>query len=149
LAVQAIAARWLGTRALAVLWVAIGVLGLAAPVAYAEFYERTAASHVATPRQIVAELRSGSGCVYSMYPAFALWSERAVCPWYYQADSLVPRINNWIHDADFQRVFERAGAVVLYPGELKDYPQAAGYLSQHFTQAHADENWVLWERKPR
>jgi 4-amino-4-deoxy-L-arabinose transferase-like glycosyltransferase len=149
LAVHALAARWLGRRALLALGLAIALFGVAAPVAYAVVYERTGASHVSTPRQIVAELRSGDGCVYSMYPAFALWSERSVCPWYYQADSLVPRINNWIGDADFQRVFEGAGAVVLYPGELEDYPKAASYLAQHFTRAHEDENWVLWERKPR
>ena len=122
--------------------------GKAAPIAYAEYYDRTATSHVASPRRIVAELRKGQGCVYSMYPAFALWSEREICPWYYRADSLVPRINNWIGDREFRAVFERAGAVVLYAGELETYPEAARYLEQYFARAQVDQDWALWVRKP-
>lgn len=149
IAAHAIGSRWLGRLEQPAYAAAIVVLGVVAPLGYAEYYERTASSHVSAPRQILAELESGEGCLYSMYPVFALWSERKVCPWYYEADSLVPRINNWIGDREFLAVFERAGAVVLYAGELNDYPKSQQYLEQHFERTHTDPDWALWERPVR
>jgi len=93
-------------------------------------------------------LRAGARCVRRVGAALqARWSEREICPWYYRADSLVPRINNWIGDRDFVAVLERAGAAVLYSGELTDYPNATSYLASHFTRTQGDDGWELWVRK--
>ena len=69
-----------------------------------------------------------------------------MCSWYYEADSLVPRINNWIADADFIRVFERASTLVLYETELKDYPLASAYVESHFRRSYVDPDWAMWVR---
>ena len=78
--------------------------------------------------KILRLLKHDDGYVYSMYPAFGLWSQRRIYPWYYQADSLVPRINNWVGDREFLEVFQGSSALVLYPGELDKYPMARAYV---------------------
>jgi 4-amino-4-deoxy-L-arabinose transferase-like glycosyltransferase len=148
LASEAIAFRWLGRARELLLYAGVIALGALAPLAYAEVYARKGSFHVAGPKQILDELRGEQGCLYSMYPAFGLWSGRPMCPWYYEADSLVPRINNWIGDRDFIRVFQGASALVLYTAELKDYPRADEYVQSHFRRTYADADWALWEREP-
>lgn len=148
LAVEAIAFRWFSKLRTVLLYAAVIVLGAVAPLAYAAAYQRSS-YHVGGPQRIVAALRGDHGCVYSMYPAFGLWSGRPMCAWYYEADSLVPRINNWIADKDFVRVFEGASALILYTGELNDYPRAKAYVESHFQRGYADSDWTLWVRAPR
>jgi hypothetical protein len=147
LACEAIASRWFERFRQPLLYAAVIILGAAAPLAYAEAYVRKGSFHVTGPQQIIRELRGDEGCLYSMYPAFGLWSGRRMCPWYYEADSLVPRINNWIGDRDFVRVFEGASALILYTAELKDYPRAEQYVQSHFRRTYADADWTLWERE--
>jgi hypothetical protein len=146
LATDALLARWLPAWRDKLAYAAVVLLGLAAPPAYAEYYQRSGHAHVAGPRQIVDKLHASAGCVYTMYPAFALWSGRPVCSWYYQADSLVPRINSWIGDQDFLELFARSGALVLYAGELDQYPHAEQYVRAHFNRAYEDTDWTLWLR---
>jgi 4-amino-4-deoxy-L-arabinose transferase-like glycosyltransferase len=120
------------------------VLGVAIPFAYAEYYDRTARDHVSSPREIVSLLRQGTGYIYTMYPAFALWSGRAIYPWYYQADALVPRLTGALADSGFIEAFAGSDALVLYEGELAEYPSAAAYVRQHFTLAYGDPFYALW-----
>ena len=127
-------ARWLGERWQALSYATVGLIGVAAPLAYAEIYFRTAKGHVAEPLQILRLLKRNDGYVYSMYPAFGLWSQRHLYPWYYQADSLVPRINHWVGDREFLEVFQGSSALVLYPGELDKYPMARAYVGEHFQE---------------
>jgi hypothetical protein len=141
LMVRLIGERWVLLAAASVL-----LLGLGAPLAYAEVYERRGSMHVAGPRRILPLLGGHAGYIYSMYPVFALWSGRELYPWYYRADSLVARINGWIGDADFERVFEGSTALVLYPGETDDYPLARRYVETNFNRAYSDDDWVLWVR---
>jgi hypothetical protein len=124
------------------------LVGLAAPAAYAVVYERHGVMHVAGPQRILPllERNPGHGTLYSMYPAFGLWSGRRMSPWYYEADSLVPRINGWVKDGDFVRVFSESDALVLYTGELDEYPQASAYVKRHFQEAYRDEYWLVWLR---
>jgi len=123
-----------------------GVLGVLVPLAYAEAYDRKGAYHVAGPRAIVQLLRGGDGYLYSMYPGFALWSGRTLYPWYNEVDSLVPRITGSIGDQDFCTVFAGSGALVLFSGELDDYPRAKAYMEAHFVREYQDADWSLWKR---
>jgi hypothetical protein len=120
------------------------VLGVGVPLAYAEYYYRTARDHVSSPAQIVSLLRAGSGYIYTMYPSFALWSGRLIYPWYYQADALVPRLTGRLRDSSFIEAFSASEALVLYDGELADYPDAAAYVRQHFALAYDDPFYTLW-----
>jgi hypothetical protein len=124
------------------------VLGVGIPLGYAEYYYRTARDHVSSPAQIVSMLREGSGYIYTMYPAFALWSGRAIYPWYYQADALVPRLIGRMRDSSFIEAFSGSQALVLYDGELADYPDAAAYVRQHFALAYDDPFYALWIKSP-
>lgn len=134
-------ARWrVGSGALVVL------LGLVLPLAYAEVYYRKGAYHVAGPRNIMPMLAGGDGFLYSMYPAFGLWTGRSIYPWYYRADSLVPRINNWIGDKDFIDVFSGSSALVLETHELDTYPGANDYVARNFVRRYRDADWSLWVR---
>jgi len=138
-------------RALGKRWVPIAVtsvllLGLGVPLAYAEVYERAGSFHVAGPRRILPLIRDRTGYIYSMYPAFALWSGRELYPWYYRTDSLVARINGWVGDADFQNVFEGSSTLVLFAGETDDYPLARHYAETHFDRAYEDHDWSVWVR---
>jgi hypothetical protein len=149
-AVHALAQRWLPARGPALTIALVLVMGLAAPAAHAEVYERHGAMHVAGPQRILPLLDRDGGKLYSMYPAFGLWTGRRMSPWYYEADSLVPRINGWIKERDFVRVFSQSDALVLYTGELDEYPQANEYVKRHFREAYRDEYWLVWLRaKPR
>jgi hypothetical protein len=139
--------RWLRARWTPVALALIAVLGLLAPLGYAETYERSASGHVAEPREILQLLRSDSGVLYTMYPAFGLWSGRPLYPWYYRADSLVPRINGWVSDKDFVDVFRGSTTLVLYPGELDDYPDARAYVRANFAETHKGAEWVVWSRR--
>lgn len=121
-------------------------LGVAVPPIYAEVYHRTAHDHVSSPAQIVSLLRQETGYIYSMYPGFALWSERDLYPWPYVADSLIPRITGEIGDEDFVRVFSGCQSLVLWPGELTEYPLARAYVESHFRVAYKDEHYTLWSR---
>jgi hypothetical protein len=141
--------RWLGSRWPAAWAVLVGALAVALPVGYAEFYERKGVSHVAGPRRILERLRGDDGYVYSMFPAFALWSGRPVYPWYYQADSLVPRINGWLDDQQFIDVFSHSTALILYAGELDTYPKARQFVEQNFQPDYQDHDWALWLRPQR
>jgi len=125
------------------------VLAGALPALYAEIYYRTADDHVSSPAGVVSRLTGGSGYVYSMYPSFALWSGRDLYPWYYSADSLVARFTGRIGDQDFVRVFTGCQALVLWAGELEDYPRARVYVEQHFRVAYQDQYYTLWLRADR
>jgi 4-amino-4-deoxy-L-arabinose transferase-like glycosyltransferase len=125
---------------------ALVLLGVAAPVGYAEYYYRTARDHVSSPAQIVALLREGTGYIYTMYPSFALWSGRPMYPWYFQADALVPRLNGQLDDDAFVRAFAGSQALVLYEDELADYPRAQAYVKAHFQLAYDDSFYSLWVR---
>jgi hypothetical protein len=126
----------------------VGTLVLAGvvPALYGEVYHRTAHDHVSSPARIVPLLRGGEGYVYSMYPAFALWSEREPYPWYYTADSLISRITQRIGDEDFLQVFSGSTALVLWPQEIAEYPKAQAYVARHFTIAHEDSYYTVWIR---
>jgi hypothetical protein len=139
--VRALGRRWAPLAVASVL-----LLGLGAPLAYAEVYDRAGSFHVAGPRQILPLLRGRPGYLYSMYPAFALWSGRDIYPWYYRADSLVARINGWVGDGDFEKVFAGSTALVLFAGETDDYPAASRYVETHFNRAYADGDWSVWVR---
>jgi hypothetical protein len=138
--------RFVARRWPAVFAVVLVVLGVAAPLGYAETYERRASAHVSAPKQILALLPKDGGYLYSMYPGFGLWSGRSIFPWYYQADSLVPRLNGWIPETEFIQVFEGSTALVLYAGELDPFPAAREYVSRHFGQRYSDSDWTLWVR---
>jgi len=139
---RAVAGRWRP----AILLAGVLALGGLAPVAYAEVYYRTARDHVAGPQAIVAQLEGDHGYLYSMYPSFAVWSHREPYPWPYAADSLIPRLTGQIGDEDFVRVFSGSQALVLWPDELADYPQARAYVEAHFRLAYQDPSWALWVR---
>jgi hypothetical protein len=119
--------------------------GLLPPV-YGVAYARTG-YHAASPARIVPLLRGGQGYVYSMYPSFALWARRDPYPWYYAADSLIPRITGRIGDEEFVRVFAGSQALVTEAEELADLPRARGYAEEHFAIAYQDEFWTLWLRR--
>jgi hypothetical protein len=144
--VQRAAERLAPRRAPALLGAGV-LLAASAPVAYAEVYHRRAASHVAGPLRVAAELQRASGPVYSMFPGFALWARREPYDWYWQADSLVPRMNGWIGDDDFARAFERCGALVLFSGELDEWPRARAVVEAQFVNAYRDGSWALWVRR--
>jgi 4-amino-4-deoxy-L-arabinose transferase-like glycosyltransferase len=122
------------------------VLGVGVPFAYAEYYYRTASDHVSSPARIVSMLREGTGYIYTMYPAFALWSGRLIYPWYYQADALVPRLTGRLRDSSFIEAFAGSEALILYDGELAEYPDAAAYVRQYFALAYDDPFFALWVR---
>jgi len=124
----------------------VAIIGIVLPAGYAEYYYRTATDHVSSPDRIVAMLRQDSGYIYTMYPSFALWSNRPIYPWYFQADALVPRLNGRLNDAGFIEAFEGSQALVLYADELADYPQAQAYVESHFREAYADGFYALWVR---
>jgi hypothetical protein len=144
------AAQHLAARGLT--WVrpalAAGTLFLAGavPMLYGEVYYRRGDDHVSSPAQVVSRLRGGQGYVYAMFPAFALQAGRELYPWYYSADSLIPRITSRIGDDDFVQVFDGCQAVVLFPDELAAYPRARAFLEQHFRPAYQDAHWALWVR---
>jgi hypothetical protein len=139
--------EWLGRRWSRVVLVA-GTLLLAGavPLLYSEVYYRKAHDHVSSPAQIIPELRTGRGYLYTMYPSFALWSGRELYPWYFAADSLVARLTNRIGDEDFVRVFSGCEALVLWPDELVAYPAAQAYVESHFRIAYQDSYYTLWTR---
>jgi hypothetical protein len=124
------------------------VLGAVVPLAYEEFYFRTAREHVSSPAAIVPLLSADAdqGNIYSMYPSFALWSRRPEVPWYFAADSLIPRLNGQLSDAQFIQVFADSRAVVLTEGELIDYPQARAYVEDNFSASYQDAYYSLWVR---
>jgi hypothetical protein len=121
-------------------------LGVIVPVAYAEAYERAGAYHVAGPRKIVQLLQGGQGYLYAMYPAFALWSGRSLYPWYDQVDSLVPRITGTAGDRDFLGVFAASTALVLFSGELDNFPRSKAYVETNFSREYQDADWSVWLR---
>jgi hypothetical protein len=140
--VQRVVGRWtptlVGAGAL--------VLAIAIPALYGEVYYRTAHDHVSSPSQIVSILRDGNGYVYSMYPAFALWSGREPYPWHYATDSMIARISGRLGDDDFVQVFSGSQALVLWPNELATYERARAYVDRHFTIAYTDAYYTLWVR---
>jgi 4-amino-4-deoxy-L-arabinose transferase-like glycosyltransferase len=143
-------AVWLAQR-FAAYWrvlvaAAVVLLGVVAPLGYDTLYNRGGTGHVASPAQIVPILKSGNGYIYSMYPLFSLWSGRDEYPWYYAADALIPRLNNQLSADDFITAFGGSNAVVLWDGELKDFPQADSYLHANFRLAYQDENYSVWTR---
>jgi hypothetical protein len=125
---------------------AVLLVGVVAPVGYDVMYNRGGTMHVASPAQILPILKAGDGPIYSMYPLFALWSGRPEYPWYYAADALIPRINNELSSEDFIRAFGGSQAVVLWDGELNDFPQADAYLQGNFTLAFQDAYYSVWTR---
>jgi len=127
----------------------IVLFGAAIPLAYEEVYFRTAKDHVASPAAIVPLLSADAdkGYMYAMYPAFALWSNRAEVPGYYAADSLIPRLTGQLGDAEFIQTFSGAQSIVLFEGELTEYPQAQAYLAENFSSPFHDANYSLWVRK--
>ncbi|MBV9131773.1 MAG: hypothetical protein JO318_03705, partial [Chloroflexi bacterium] len=139
---QRISRYWRSLVAAAVL-----LLGVVAPLGYDVMYNRGGALHVASPAQIVPILKAGDGPIYSMYPLFALWSGRPEYAWYYAADALIPRINNQLSADDFIGAFEGSRAVVLWDGELNDFPQADAYLRSNFTLAFHDAYYSVWTRQ--
>jgi hypothetical protein len=79
-----------------------------------------------------------------MYPLFSLWSGRPEYPWYYAADALIPRLNNHLSSDDFVGAFSHSQAVVLWKGELDEYPAAQQYLQTNFTDAYEDAYYSVW-----
>jgi hypothetical protein len=145
-ATVAVVRRFAGARAdllLAALLVGIGAL---VPLAYEEYYFRSAHDHVSSPAAIVPLLQANSGPMYSMYPSFALWAGRPEVSWYYSADSLIPRLNGDVSDQQFIQGFSAARSVVLFAGELDDNPQAAAFLANNFHQEYGDAYYSVWER---
>lgn len=116
------------------------------PLIYNEIYHRTAHDHVSSPARIVSALREGNGYIYSMYPSFALWTARELYPWYYAADSLIPRITGQIGDLDFIQVFSGCEDLVLFSDELAGYPLARAYVEREFAVAYQDTYYTLWTR---
>ena len=145
-AVCAAGARQLGARGRRALLPVVVVLGLALPVAYDEYYYRTAHDHVSSPAEVVARLRGGNGYVYTMYPSLALWSGRTIYPWYYAADALVPRLTGRLGSAEFVRAFSECQALVFYAGELDDYPEAQAYVEREFRPVYQDAFFAVWTR---
>jgi 4-amino-4-deoxy-L-arabinose transferase-like glycosyltransferase len=129
--------------------IAVGALSLATavPLAYEEYYDRTAHDHVSSAKEILAGLRDGAGPVYSMYPSFPLWSGRQACGTYYVADSLIPRITGRIGDDDFVSLFSSCSALVLWPGELDGYLKANAYVRENFALRIANGDYALWVRR--
>lgn len=125
-----------------------GVVLLAgiAPLGYAEVYHRYGEEHTSSPSAIVERLRSGEGYVYSQYPAFALWSDRDLAPWYYATDPQLPRITGQAGDEEFLQVFSGSDALVLWPRELRRTPMAKAYVEEHFQLVYQDAHWHLWVR---
>jgi hypothetical protein len=146
-AVVPLAQRLAGRHSRVVLIAATLVLAGLLPPVYGLVYARTGAYHAASPARIVSLLRDGTGYVYSMYPSFALWAGRDPYPWYYAADSLVPRITGRIGDQEFVRVFADSQALVTETDELADLPGARAYAEEHFAIAYQDEFWTLWLRR--
>jgi hypothetical protein len=146
IALNTFAERALGKRWFSISTALAAVWGVLLPLGYAEAYHRTGSFHVAGPLRILPFLRGGEGYMYSMYAGFGVWTGRSQYPWYYQADSLVPRINGWIGDRDFVKVFSGSTALVLFPGELDDFPLASEYVQANFTRAYRDADWSLWLR---
>lgn len=142
-----VGARFLRERWRLASWVVVGTFAALAPIGYAEVYERHGATHVAGPQRILPLLEKRSGYLYSMYPAFALWSGRALYPWYHRADSLVGRINHWIGDDDFRKVFAGCSTLVLDVYELKEYPRARAFVEANFREEYRDDAWVVWQRR--
>jgi 4-amino-4-deoxy-L-arabinose transferase-like glycosyltransferase len=148
--VFAVVAVWLAQR-LTAYWralvaAAVVLLGVVAPLGYDTLYNRGGTGHVASPAQIVPILKAGNGYIYSMYPLFSLWSGRDEYPWYYAADALIPRLNNRLSGDDFITAFSGSNAVVLWNGELNDFPEADSYLHANFQLAFQDEYFTAWTR---
>jgi 4-amino-4-deoxy-L-arabinose transferase-like glycosyltransferase len=126
---------------------AIIALAIVIPLAYDEAYYRTAHEHVSSAAPIAAALAEGTGPLYSMYPSFALWSGRPACASYYAADSLIARITGRFGDDDFVSLFSRCPTLVLWTGELADYPRALAYVTENFTPALTNADYALWTKK--
>ncbi len=151
LAVLAAVTAWHVARRLTQRWqplLATGavLLGVAAPLLYGEVYYRHGEDHVASPARIVPLLRHTDGYLYTMFPSFALWSGRELYPWYYQVDSLIPRITGKISDDDFIHAFAASQTLVLWNGELKGYPRAQSYVQSNFRLILQDSHYTLWSR---
>lgn len=149
----AAAAAEVGRRASWAWWpkaIGAGIVALAIviPLAYDEIYYRNAHEHVSSAAPIAAALADGTGPIYSMYPSFALWSGRPECDWYYAADSLIARFTGRLRDDDFVTFFVGCPTLVLWDGELADYPRAQAYVTENFTQVLANADYALWTKKP-
>jgi dolichyl-phosphate-mannose-protein mannosyltransferase len=142
---RTVAPSW-SARGLAAVALALGIL---VPIAYGELYYRTAHDHVSSAAQVVDALAATSGPLYSMYPSFALWTGRPTCGSYYDADSLIARITGRIGDDDLAAIFAKCSALVLWPGELSDYPKASAYVSANFTPSLTNQDYALWVRSAR
>ena len=118
------------------------------PLAYDEVYYRTAHDHVASAKAIAAALEDGSGPVYSMYPSFALWSDRDACGSYYVADSLLGRITGRLGPENLIAWFSSCTTLVLWAGELDGYPTVATYVSRNFSLEVTNADYALWTKKP-
>jgi hypothetical protein len=133
------------TRAIAAAALALAIV---VPIGYAEAYYRTAHDHVSSPAQIVDALGPASGPLYSMYPSFALWTGLQACGDYYVADSLIARVTGRMRDDDFVSLFSRCRSLVLWTGELDEYPKTAAYVAANFDARVTNQDYALWTRKP-
>ncbi|MEX1254767.1 MAG: glycosyltransferase family 39 protein [Dehalococcoidia bacterium] len=144
----------IGQRLFKRAWLPVGtaclfvVAGLI-PLAYAELYHRYADEHDSSARAVVRLLQQDDGYVYSQMPSFALWSDRELYPWYYAADSYLPRITDRADDDDFIDVFSHSQALAFWRGEVEYMPRAEVYVNDNFELAYQDEHWELWVRKPQ
>ncbi len=151
--VFAVVACDIGQRLFRRAWVPVAAAGLLVvgaimPLAYAELYHRNADEHDASARAVLTRLERDEGNVYSQFPSFALWSGREMYPWYYTADSYLPRITDRVDDADFVNVFSHSQALVFWHGELGYMPTAEQYVNDNFDLSYQDRHWELWVRKP-
>lgn len=121
-------------------------LGFAGPLLKATASQRAQNNPATSPAAIVERLRGGSGYLCANHPGFALVSGRTMYPWYYEADSYLPRLVGRIGDADFLGVVQSCAALVLWPDELEPYPLTRAYVEQHFTATVTTPSQVLWER---
>ncbi len=122
------------------------VLAVLAMLAYAEVYHRAADFHGESAARVVDAVRASTGSVYSMYPAYSLTTGRPLTPWYYMADSLLPRMSSQIGDDEFTKVFASSGVLVLWPGEIDAWPRARALVERDFRMTYYDDHWIVWER---
>jgi hypothetical protein len=131
-----------GKQALAV---AGALMLLVLPLAYSFAYQRQE-EHTKAAGAAIAELKQQDGAVYSMFPSFALWSERELTSWHFAIDSLLPRSNGEIPDDDFIAVLARSRGLVLWNGEFRDRPAVDAYIRANFRPGTDNNYWEIWLR---
>jgi hypothetical protein len=53
-----------------------------------------------------------------------------------------------MRDDDFVSLFSRCRSLVLWTGELDEYPKTAAYVAANFDARVTNQDYALWTRKP-